>query len=160
MAEDGPLPDAHARILADKLVDGQIALFVGAGLSHLCKAKDGSDRRLPLWNGLAEQVADACHEDIESYRDILDLFDAIEYGQSRLELEEAVRQALGDSGFEPSEAHQKLNELPWLWVITTNYDSLLKRSMNEEPVCEERDYDRLQRPPERRPKLFHIHGTL
>jgi hypothetical protein len=45
--------------LAQKLADGQLALFVGAGLSRQATARDGSARRLPLWKELAEQVAKA-----------------------------------------------------------------------------------------------------
>jgi hypothetical protein len=153
-----PLPDQHAQILADKLYDGQLALFVGAGLSHLAKGADG--RRLPLWKGLADQVAATCHEDPHSYRDLLDLFDAIEYGQDRMTLEEAVRQALADRGFEFSDAHLALKDLPWAAVLSTNYDALLARLLDEQPVYEEQDYDRLALASDRQPCLFQIHGTL
>ena len=79
----GPLPDQHAKILAQKLVDGQLAMFVGAGLSRQAIVRDGSGRRLPLWKELAEQVAKTCHEDLADYGgNILDLFDAIVYAQS------------------------------------------------------------------------------
>lgn len=157
----GPLPEQHAQILAQKLADGQLALFVGAGLSRQAVAKDGSGRKLPLWKDLAERVAAACHEDLATYGgNILDLFDAIVFGQSRFELEEAVRRVLDDSDFEPSDAHHALAELRWAGVYTTNYDGLLGRVLKESPVVEEDHYDRLQRPEGRRPRLFHVHGTL
>ena len=63
----GPLPEQHAQILAQKLADGQLALFVGAGLSRQAVAKDGSGRRLPLWIDLAKQVAASCNEDLATY---------------------------------------------------------------------------------------------
>jgi SIR2-like domain/NACHT domain len=157
----GPLPDQHAKILAQKLADGQLALFVGAGLSRQAIVKDGSGRRLPLWKELAEQVAKARHEDLEAYGgNILDLFDAIELGQSRFTLEQAVRAVLDDAAFDPSPAHRALAELPWAAVYTTNYDGLLGRMLNADPVFEEEQYDRLQLSADRRPRLFHVHGTL
>jgi hypothetical protein len=155
-----PLPEQHARILAEKLHDGQLALFVGSGISHLSKPRDGSDRRLPLWRALAERVAAACHERVESYPSILDLFDAIELDRDRFRLEQAVREILDDREFELSDAHEALKVLPWASIITTNYDNLLGRLLEEEAVHDERDYDRLSLPAERRPRLFHLHGTL
>ncbi|MBL8668660.1 MAG: SIR2 family protein, partial [Rhodospirillales bacterium] len=147
--------------LAQKLADGQLALFVGAGLSRQGVAKDGSGRKLPLWTELATQVAAACNEDIATYNgNVLDLFDAIVFGQSRFALEEAVRRAIDDGGFEPSPAHAALAPLPWAGVYTTNYDGLLGRVLNEPPVAEEDHYDRLQRTDWQRPRLFHVHGTL
>lgn len=118
-----PLPAAQARHLAQRLMDGQLALFVGAGLSHL--ARTASGRRLPLWAELAQQVAERCHEDPVCYRDVLDLFDAIAFGQERGTLERAVRELLDDREFEPSPAHRVMAPLPWAAVLSTNYDGLL-----------------------------------
>jgi hypothetical protein len=147
--------------LAQKLADGQLALFVGAGLSRQAIARDGSARRLPLWKELAEQVAAACHEDLDAYGgNILDLFDAIELGQSRFTLEEAVRAALNDAAYDSSEAHRTLAPLPWAAVYTTNYDGLLGQVLKTDPVFEEDQYDRLQLSADKRPRLFQVHGTL
>jgi hypothetical protein len=157
----GPLPEQHAAILAQKLADGQLALVVGAGLSLQAIAKDGSSRRLPLSKELAEQVAKTCHEDLDAYGgNILDLFDAIELGQSSFTLEEAVRSALDDEAYDPSPAHEALAGLPWAAVYTTNYDGLLGQVLKADPVFEEEHYDRLQRSADKRPRLFHVHGTL
>jgi hypothetical protein len=156
------LPEQHAAILAQKLAGGQLALFVGAGLSRQAIAKDGSGRRLPLWEELAKQVADACYDNLDTYSGgILDLFDAIALRQSRFTLEEAVRTALDDSAYEPSPAHRALAELPWAAVYTTNYDGLLGQVLKVDPVFEEDQYDRQQLSADKkRPRLFHVHGTL
>jgi hypothetical protein len=90
----GPLPTQHVETLAQKLSDGQLAVFVGAGLSHLAPPNDGSARRLPLWRELTDQVAKACRIDSANFdHDPLDVFDAIVHGDSRGALEEAVREA-------------------------------------------------------------------
>jgi hypothetical protein len=131
----GPLPKEHVQKLARRLIDGQLSLFVGAGLSHLAPAKDGSDRRLPLWSGLTEQVAAACDVDAEVFAgEPLDLFDAIVYGPERSTLERAVAESLDDGGFELASAHRALGDLPWRAVVSKNYDGLLQRLLDEEPI--------------------------
>lgn len=159
--ENSPLKPELAARLAQKLRDGQLALFVGAGISHLATARDGSGRQLPLWKELAEKVARACQENPLDYsNDPLDLFDAIVYSQDRFTLKQAVKDALDDGSFELSPAHLALKELPWTAVLTTNYDGLLSRLWDEEPVFEEEGYDHLKLPEAKRPRLFQIHGTL
>ena len=158
-APGSPLPDEHAYKLAQKLVDGHLALFVGAGLSHLAPAKDGSDRRLPLWRRLAELVAHACHAENSGLTEILDLFDWIASDQERGTLERAIADILDDNVFDLAPAHRSLAKLPWRAVITTNYDGLLTRLLEEEAVAREEDYDRLAGPRDSLPRLFQIHGT-
>jgi HEAT repeat protein len=137
-------------------MDGQLALFVGAGVSHL--AQTASGRRLPLWAELAQKVAERCQEDQACYRDVLDLFDAIAFGQERGTLERAVRELLDDQELEPSPAHRALARLPWAAVLSTNYDGLLARTLDEGPVWDEDGYDRLG--DRALPRLFQVHGTL
>lgn len=152
------LPIHHIQQLAQRLLDEHLTLFVGAGLSRLAPRRDRGSQRLPLWNELTQLVADRCNEDPASYHhNPLDLFDAIVYGQERTTLERAVREALDDRPFDPSEAHRALVSLPWSAILTTNYDGLLARLLDEGPVANENDYDRLAGT---KPRLFQIHGNL
>jgi hypothetical protein len=158
-----PLPPGHARALAQKLHDGQLALFAGAGLSHLAPRHDGKPLRLPLWSGLAERVAFACgHADTASdFPDPLDLFDHIildSEGSGRDRLNEVIASALDDKPYAPSAAHQVLKRLPWSSVLTTNYDSLLAQTLSEVPVASEAEYVRLASTS--KPRLFQLHGSL
>jgi hypothetical protein len=151
----GPLPKEHVQKLARRLIDGQLSLFVGAGLSHLAPAKDGSDSRLPLWSDLTEQVAAACDEDVEAFAgDPLDLFDSVVFGQERGTLERALADAVDDTPFDLAPAHRALGDLQWRAVVSTNYDHLLQRLLGEEPVTCEEDYDRRSAPEEEQPRLF------
>ncbi|HVT60189.1 MAG TPA: HEAT repeat domain-containing protein [Thermoanaerobaculia bacterium] len=156
-----PLRPDHASHLAQRLVNGQLALFAGAGLSHLAPRSDGGAGRLPLWSELARRVAEICGEDPVAFQnDPLDLFDAIVYGQDRLTLEEALRQVLDDGPFAPAAAHQELRRLPWAAVLTTNYDGLLAKLYGREPVWDEQGYDRVRSAGSPEPLVFQIHGTL
>jgi hypothetical protein len=160
MRKSGPLPRSHIAVLADKLRDGHLGLFVGAGLSRLAPATDGSSRRLPLWSELAENTARACNVRAKAYRSILDLFDGIAGKRDRPTLERAVREALDDKPFDLSPAHQALSKLPWSAVFTTNYDRLLLRAFSRPVFFEERDYEKLEERRNEAPLLFHLHGTL
>ena len=154
-----PLPEAHVRKLAQKLVDGHLALFVGAGISHLARRKDGTEGRLPLWGELRRQIANNClGEEADEFSNPLELFDAVVVEHDRGTLETEVRRLIDDRPYEPSSAHQDLAQIPWRDVFTTNYDGLLERSLAKSPVVSERDYDRIR--DEARPRLFQIHGTL
>jgi tetratricopeptide (TPR) repeat protein len=154
---DMPLDSNLARILAQKLKDDQLVLFAGAGLSHLALPKDGSERRIPLWAELTDTVASRFGIDSADFRGLpLDLFDAVIYAHSRSDLEKAVTTALDDREFELSPAHRALSELPWYKVVTTNYDALLSRLLDESyPIVDEPGYDRLQES-----KVIQIHGKL
>jgi len=159
-ADHAPLPFEHARSLAQKLHDGRLALFAGAGLSHLAPHRTSRTRRLPLWLGLAARMAEAWgdRDAARIFPDPFDLFDHIQYGSSRERLEEVVRDTLDDRLHVPSFAHMLLRNLPWSCVLTTNYDSLLHQALSEKAVSREEDYARLH--PTEVPRLFQLHGTL
>ena len=158
MGETRGLDQKHIQMLAQRLRDDRLGLFVGAGLSHLAPAKDGSPRRLPLWKDLARQVAEDCHvEDPEVFDNPLDLFDSIVYGKEtgRADLTGSLENRLDDSAFELSESHKLLRELPWSLVVTTNYDRLLERVWPKHPpVISEDDYNYSK------PWLIKLHGCL
>ena len=157
----GPLPEQHARLLAQRLLDDQLCLFVGAGLSHLAPAKDGSDRRLPLWGELARQVEGKSGQALDDFDgDVLDLFDSIVHEQSRGDLERMVRECLPEREFVPSTAHKALEKLHWTAILTTNYDALRCAADGPAPITAERQYDRLSVSAAERPRLFQLHGTL
>ena len=152
-----PLDFNLARTLAQKLHANELVLFAGAGLSHLALPKDGSERRIPLWVGLTDAVASQFGIDPADFGGSpLDLFDAVIYAHSRGELEKAVTTALDDRDFEFSPAHRALAELPWYKVMTTNYDALLSRLLDDPyPIVDEPGYDRLQES-----QVIQIHGKL
>lgn len=152
-----PLEKQDARTLARKLRDNDLVLFAGAGLSHLATAKDGSERRIPLWAELIEAIAGHFEFDARDFsNNPLDLFDAIAYQHSPGELENILRRILDDKGFEFSNTHLALKKLPWRRVVTTNYDNLLNHLFEEQfPIRIEQDYDRIHDA-----RIIQIHGCL
>jgi phosphoserine phosphatase/NAD-dependent SIR2 family protein deacetylase len=156
------LPDNVARDLALKLSADQLVLFVGAGISHQARAKDGSSKRMPLWQELAAKVGRAHGESVDNYGgNLLDMFDGIDSSHGRRALEDAVREVIDDDAFEPAAPHRLIASLPWHRVYTTNYDSLLGRAMEEnDPIVDETGFEKLRRPAIERPRLIHLHGDL
>jgi phosphoserine phosphatase len=148
--------------LAKMLVEDQLVLFVGSGISRQAKAIDGDPAHLPLWDELAKRVAQCLSDKLENYNNrVLDLFDAAEANAGRGELEDAVRRSIPHERFRPSSVHAEIAKLRWHVVVTTNYDDLLDRCLSEiSPISEEAQFDWLSRDSERRPRLVHIHGTL
>lgn len=156
------LPDELAKSLALKLQGDQLVLFVGAGISFQSRAPSDPVARMPLWRDLANAVAKEFGQNLANFdHNLLDMFDDIALTEGRDTLEESVRRALRDDIFEPSEVHRLIAALPWNRVFTTNYDSLLKRAMNEaDPIVADADYMKLRRPIAEQPKLIHLHGDL
>jgi SIR2-like domain/haloacid dehalogenase-like hydrolase len=156
------IPKATISMLVDLLKTNQLVLFVGAGISRQAPTLDGSDRHLPLWNELANEVGRKFGDDLTNYNgNVLDLFDSIALNNGRGPLEEAIRSAVPHDEFQPSNVHFAIAKLPWDIVVTTNYDNLLDRALHEpNPIVEERDFDWLSREPPARPHLVHLHGNI
>jgi hypothetical protein len=159
------LPPAFARRLAVTLRDRQLILFAGAGLSHLCPPAAEHGARLPLWRGLAEQVAQAFADeavlpgDFTALPDFFDYLKALPRGQARIEL--ALRAALDETRVVLSPAHRILGRLPWSEIWTTNFDTLLERAAQRVCVDGEREFFHI-REHERAHVAFvlHLHGTV
>ena len=109
-------------------------------------AKDGRcGRRMPSWEGLLDAVAARLGENREDYSDEpLGILDAVADKHGRPVLENALRAVIDDIAFEPSDTHGAIAEIPWHALCTTNYDTLLERSLGGRAVTEESDYDLLQ----------------
>jgi hypothetical protein len=142
-----PLPDSIANHLARCLCDQNLVLFAGAGLSMQADPLDGCDRSMPSWDELLTDLAAQFGEDRQDYEGRpLGLLDAIADAHGRPDLEVALRTAINDEAFQPSSIHRRLAGLPWSEILTTNYDTLLERSLSTAPVFRERHYDRLTTP--------------
>ncbi len=139
---------------------GQAAVMVGAGFSRNAKKIDSTVPDLPSWGELANKMKQElpCAEEIE---DALQLASKYEQEFGRQLLDKLLLDSIPDSQHYPSELHKTLLKLPWSDVFTTNYDTLLERTL---PSIYERKYDLVYTPADipgkMKPRIVKLHGSF
>lgn len=107
-------------------------VMIGAGFSKNAEKIGVTKNEFLNWN----QLSDLFYEKLygtstfpgKEYNNSLRLAQETEIMYGRPIIEEIIRQAVPDDDYAPSKLYQKLMELPWNDVFTTNYDTLLERA--------------------------------
>ncbi len=76
-------------------------------------------------------------------------------------LHQLLQQLIRDDDLLPGESHSRLLQLPWRDVFTTNWDTLLERTLHQvtnRPYSVIRDMDEI--PLANRPRIVKLHGSL
>lgn len=138
------------------------AVLVGAGFSLQCERPDVAGGSPPLWSDLARAMALGLGRSAEeaTTADPLRLAETYETAFGRAALVRLIRGAVNDQAWRPGEAHAALLDLPWVDVLTTNYDTLLERAASGSArgygiVRREGDLSGL-----RSPRIIKLHGTI
>lgn len=166
------------RIIRDALSKRQAAVMIGSGFSRNAQGGD----RLPLWPQLIEHLLSDLYSSKSSQDDARPRFQgtsgmlrlAEEYAAvlGRGQLEARMHEVLPDAGSVfPGQIHTDLLALAWNDVFTTNYDTLLERTLDADrgqfiPVIKQRyqvvvaaqDVPFSRR--NGRPRLVKLHGSL
>ena len=139
------------------------SVMVGSGFSRNAVPVRPNVGTLPTW----DQVTNRLHEELypqeksSIYRDALRTAQEYEAAFGRTKLHEALRKLVPHEGYNPSPAHQRLLNLPWADIYTTNWDDLLERARSD---ITEWDYSVVtsmdQIPMEPRPRIVKLHGSL
>lgn len=131
------LPESLVRALREK----RLVLFAGAGLSSQeCPnpAQGGSPMpALPMAPQLQERLKQALKGDDGGARDLGEMADYFVHHphSSRNELVSLLQDWLRFPPDRPlPRAHQVLSAIPWQAIITTNYDHLIERALDENRV--------------------------
>jgi len=146
--------------IAERLWAERAAVMVGAGFSK--NAGDG----FPDWNQLGDLFYHKAHGVMPDpaklkYLNALRLAEEVQAAIGRPALENLLRSNIPDLNFEPSGLHVDLLELPWVDVLTTNYDTLLERASTKvvtrryEPVVNKEDI-----PYAIKPRIVKLHGSF
>ena len=118
--------------IADRLWSNNAAVMVGAGFSRNAKPVDSTSPSFPSWQELGDIFCGKLHGrspgEEARYLSLLKLAEQIQAAFGRPALEELLRRAIPNLGYEPSPLHGQLLNLPWKDVFTTNYDTLLERA--------------------------------
>ncbi len=152
------------------------AVMVGSGFSLNAIPRFGGGRRFPLWRDLTGKLIDGLYTNPDDRRCVLEssgatssalrLAEEYESAFGRSALIEIVREETTDDDFIPSPLHEKLVDLPWADIFTTNYDRLIERAALNSPGRSMRRFryevvsQAADIPLARRPRIVKLHGTL
>jgi hypothetical protein len=163
MAKDKSIPDSiapHLSQIAERLWGGRAAVMVGAGFSK------NASREYPDWKQLGDKLYEKAHgkppsvED-KSYVSLLKIAEEAEAVIGRPALDAVLQSDIPDLGVEPSKLHISLLELPWVDILTTNYDTLLERARRKviahrySCVVNQNDLPNAQKP-----RIIKLHGSF
>lgn len=122
----------YIKEIADKMRNFRASIMVGAGFSKNADKNMPTDKTFLNWNELGDLFYEKVHgkkPDIEvKYLNVLKLAEEVESAFGRTVLNQLIKDNLPDNEYSPSELHEKLLQLNWRDIFTTNYDTLLERS--------------------------------
>ncbi len=115
----------YLKEILDKVKQGGVVLFLGAGASHAAGGPTGKKltemikKRFPKIDESLNNFIDVCQ----------DVIDTPPY--SKTELEEFIRKALGD--LQPTTSHRIITKYDWAAIFTTNFDDLIEIAYRTTP---------------------------
>ena len=155
MAKD----DTFIANIARQLWNGYAVVFVGAGFSR------NADSTYPVWKGLADRMWEQLHPDkdknAKAYVDVLGLAEEYQAAFDRPQLDALLLSACHKPNVTNLSLHEDLLSLPWVDVLTTNYDTLLEqatkgvRNIRYSVVLNKNDLSIAQRP-----RIIKLHGSF
>ena len=139
------------------------SVMIGSGFSRNAHPNRPEVRELPLWHDLEIAMASNLGSSYEGLSSCSALALAQKYveefGRGSLDL--FLQQQVRDHDFSPGEFHSRLLKLPWRDVFTTNWDTLLERTL---PSMPERRYsvvhNKAEIPFSVQPRVVKLHGSL
>ncbi|WP_437274408.1 SIR2 family protein [Sorangium sp. So ce375] len=157
------LPDrVHIEALREALwrPESRAAVLVGAGMSRNAGKLSPAVQDFPLWWDIAAELRKTI-DPRASEQDALRLGQMYENTYGRARLDDMLLELVPDGKYEPGALHQRLLQLPWADVFTTNYDTLLERARRSVP---ERKYEVVDVPADltraERPRIVKLHGSF
>lgn len=149
------------------------SLMVGSGFSRSALKTRPDAKDLPIWSDVAREVADTLYPqsdgpsgqngsaEPQATEGLLRLAQEYETAFGRSDLHSLLRRLVRDDDFTPGDAHTRLLRLPWRDVFTTNWDTLLERTMVSVPS---RAYSIVRNmgeiPLADRPRIVKLHGSF
>src|SRR5579875_3357966 len=104
------------------------AVLVGAGFSRNAQLLHTDGSYPPLWSELASEMQLRLDPTVKGWRDPLRLAEEFRVVLGEPALEGLIRDLVTDDEWAPGKLHKQLVELPWVDILTTNWDTLLERA--------------------------------
>ena len=152
--------------IVEKLSSGHASLMVGAGFSK------NATKNSPSWDDLGNcfykklygktPTEDKGRDADRFFLDVLKLAEMVEAHFGKTTLETILKEKIPNN-INPSEIHEKLVQLPWTDIFTTNYDTLLERAA--EKIEQKRDnytivYNIKDLALSKSPRIVKLHGSF
>ncbi len=139
------------------------AVMVGAGFSRFAELASADAPEPPLWSSFRDAMARALYPSNPGKAPTNPLRLAEEFRATRgpVALDALVRSLVRDAQWQPGQLHRQLLRLPWADVLTTNWDTLLERTLDPDS---DRRYEPVRSVGEiartRAPRIVKLHGTF
>lgn len=151
--------------ISDKLWSGHASVMIGAGFSMNAQKSIHTDKSFPSWNDLGDCFYKKLYGELpakeDKYLNVSKLANEVQSAFDRAAVHEILKDKIPDREYRPSELHEKLLQLPWKDVFTTNYDTLLERSiqsLSKNQYSEILKQEQLIR--SKPPRIVKLHGTI
>jgi hypothetical protein len=166
-----------AQRLSEPNIYGSASVMIGAGFSKNASGVKDNVISPPNWAELAEAMYEELYPISNEYnrhdwetnraketagKNVLNLAEKYESAFDRHKLNNLIQRNISDESYIPGELHKKLLELNWNDVFTTNYDTLLERTI---PLISTRFsykivYTQNDLPGSVRPRIVKLHGSI
>lgn len=155
----------YIKEIANKMKNHRAAVMVGAGFSKNADAILQTNKKFLDWNGLGDVFYKKTHgkepESNAKYLNVLKLAEEVEAAYGRTVLNQLIKDSLPDLEYAPSILHKKLLNLDWKDVFTTNYDTLLERTLEQ---ITDKHYDVILNKEDliysAEPRIIKLHGSF
>ena len=135
--------------------------MVGAGFSKFADRKKKTTPESPLWNDFKKTMAEELSLNGNVRCNPLLLAEQYRATLGRPALENLIKDLVRDEERIPGKLHERLLQLPWSNVLTTNWDTLLEKTIESDPdtrfsiVRSVEDLSGTQPP-----RIVKLHGSL
>lgn len=151
---------AHLEQIAERLWSDRAVVMVGAGFSK------NASTAYPSWFELGDIFFEKAHgrkpeTNEKSYLSLLKVAEDAEAVIKRPALDALLLQHIPNDTVDPSILHQALLKLPWVDILTTNYDTLLERAQRKvinrlySTVYHQDDLAH-----QKKPRIIKLHGSF
>lgn len=155
----------YIKEIAEKMRNFRASIMVGAGFSKNADKNMPTDKTFLDWNQLGDLFYEKVHgekpEDKVKYLNVLKLAEEVESAFGRTVLNQLIKDNLPDNEYSPSELHEKLLQLNWRDIFTTNYDTLLERT--QENIADKHYNIVLNKEDliySKEPRIIKLHGSF